>query len=66
MSVPIEPDYSPTGNVKWMYDRLQEQIKEKEDYKDKLSNMENRYLTLTHNFSLHMKICKSEDWRGGI
>lgn len=57
--VTIEPDYSPTGNVKWMWDRLQEQRKEKEEYIRKLEHMEDRYLTLTKNFSLHMDICRS-------
>lgn len=64
--MPVEPDYSPTGNVKWFYDLFQQERKEKEEYKQKLENIENRYLTLTHNFSVHMKICKSDDWRGGI
>lgn len=62
----IEPDYTPVGNVKWMWDRLQEQIKEKEEYIKKLEHLEDRYITLTKNFTLHMDICRShsKDWQG--
>ena len=62
----IEPDYTPVGNVKWMWDRLQEQIKEKEEYIKKLEHLEDRYITLTKNFTLHMDIWRSHSkaWQG--
>ena len=55
-----------SSNLLWIYEQYNKERQEKEKYIQKLEDMEDRYITLTKNFTLHMDICRShsKDWQG--
>ena len=62
----IEPNYSPSGNVKWMYDLLQDERQRRTKIEEELKTLQGIHTTLMSNFNIHMKICKSYDWQGNV
>ena len=46
-------------SILYVYRKYQDELIEKEKYKDKLERLEKRYLNLSHAFNLHIDICKA-------
>ena len=47
------------SSILYVYRKYQDELIEKEKYKDKLERLEKRYLILSHAFNLHIDICKA-------
>ena len=47
------------SSILYVYRKYQDELIEKEKYKDKLERLEKRYLNLSHAFNLHIDICKA-------
>ena len=68
----MDKDSTHDGHLKtydttlWVYKEYEKEKQRRKDIEEELKTLQGIHTTLMSNFNIHMKICKSYDWQGGL